>query len=372
VIALRAAVAMAGIAFAVIVAEIGIRVSGLRVGRHTDTMFTVMEYDPRFGWLMKPGVEQRVDFVDVEGLAVRSNSLGFRDAEFPAPGGDASCRIAFLGDSFTWALGVTEDERFTTLVKRGHPAWETLNFGIPGFGTDQSLLVWDSIAARYEPNVVIFTMYLNDFVDNAYDIRYGRSKPYFEASGDSLLLRNSPVPRATFWRTGVWNRVAPPYRALFEVPLQTRSRIVHFVGRNSVLARAIYTAVDRSGVPATNTPADTTGLNRALDSMEGGRVELATAILRRMAARVASNNAAFVVYLAGTAHPVFEAQRARLVALGIPVEDATDRVLRPELGGRDVFFPFNGHWTAPANAVVAARMERWIASHGCRSGVRDR
>src|SRR5688572_11290724 len=108
--------------------EIMLRVSGIWVGRHSDTMFTVMDYDGELGWKMKPNVSGTVSYVDVENIPVRGNSLGFWDREFRLEKDPKRRRIVFLGDSFTWGLGVREDERFTNIVEANHSQYESFNF----------------------------------------------------------------------------------------------------------------------------------------------------------------------------------------------------------------------------------------------------
>src|SRR5881409_2087474 len=138
----KGAVILMSCTVALILAEALLRISGVWIGRHSDTMFTVMDYDPLLGWKMKPNVEERVSFVDVENVPVRANSLGFRDKEFKSAKDPNRVSIAFLGDSMTWGLGVNESDRFTDVIAANDRHFETLNFGMPGFGNDQELLVW--------------------------------------------------------------------------------------------------------------------------------------------------------------------------------------------------------------------------------------
>ena len=116
--AYRLAFLLAGCVAGLLFAEVLVRLSNVWIGRHSDMMFTVMEFDELLGWKMRPGVEEKIDIVDVEGLPVRANSAGFFDGEFPADKPSAVCRIAFLGDSMVWGY-VPEEERFTELVGAG-------------------------------------------------------------------------------------------------------------------------------------------------------------------------------------------------------------------------------------------------------------
>src|SRR5262249_13532460 len=54
---------------------------------------------------------------NVEGPAVRLNSLGFREREIP-PKTAGRYRIAVVGDSFTWGQGIEEADRYSNLIEK--------------------------------------------------------------------------------------------------------------------------------------------------------------------------------------------------------------------------------------------------------------
>ena len=72
-----------------------------------------------------------------------------------------------------------------------------LNFGVPGFSTDQEfLLVRDRVVGFY-PDHILLVVYLgNDLFDNElpFPLQANHAKPYFELMSDGLMLRNTPVP----------------------------------------------------------------------------------------------------------------------------------------------------------------------------------
>ena len=74
-----------------------------------------------------------------------------------------------------------------------------LNFGVPGYSTDQEILLLDPQVFRESPDSVWLAFYLgNDILDNAldYPLQADQAKPMFELLNDgSLQLRNVPVPR---------------------------------------------------------------------------------------------------------------------------------------------------------------------------------
>ena len=359
----------------VLVAEIGLRMSNIWIGRHSDTMFTIIEHDGALGWRMKPNIAARIDVVDLEGLPVRSNSEGFWDKEFVLQKPPNRTRIVFLGDSFTWGFGVREEERFTNRLASANPQWDTLNFGMPGYGTDQSLLVWRHLSRRYQPDLVIMTVFDNDYVDNVSVMRSGRRKPYFELTeGNQLELKNVPVDDTNFWDDGTFNQIALPYTRLFSESVQKRSRVAHWLAKNSNLARLIYTVV-RSRSAQTDAEEQPFSPNRKessdrsakisgeseLNGRQQVEVRLLEAIVEELAREVKAAGARFAVVLVGPPSRMYEAQKEMFNRAGVLWLDATTEVISNNLSnGARVYYPYSKHWTPEANRVVADLLNRFI------------
>jgi hypothetical protein len=364
----RAAAVVGGCLVSLLLVELLLRVSNVWIGRHSDTMFTVIGFDATLGWKMKPNINEKIDLVDVEGIPVRSNSAGFWDKEFVLQKPLGRCRIAFLGDSLTWGMGAREEERFTNLLAIANPDWESLNFGIPGYGTDQSLLVWQHIAHHYQPDLVILTIYQNDYVDNMHVVRYGRRKPYFELNkGQRLELRNVPVDSTDFWHDGIFNQAAPPYEPFFQDPLQRRSRIVHWFAKNSDLVRLSYT-LSRFNRKADHDEkqAPTTLPNLELTPAEHMQVKLLSVLVEELAGQVKAVGARLAVILSGDLGPQYRMQKKALSEAGIICIDATTDVLAKELGNsrERVYYPYSGHWTPGAHGAVAILLAKGIRERG--------
>lgn len=93
------------------------------------------------------------------------NAQGFRERRVgPKPSGVS--RVAFVGDSFTEAMGIREADGYVRVVERllnrpGGPTWETHNFGHRGYDLP-ALLGPFELALATEPDVVVYGMVLND------------------------------------------------------------------------------------------------------------------------------------------------------------------------------------------------------------------
>ncbi len=177
--------------------ELGLRLSDAYGGQAysvnpTGSQYKFYRFDPVLGWANAPGM-QGIYERDEFRFPIRVNAFGMRDAEVEREPG-AKRRIAVLGDSFTWGIGVADDDRFTEALERARGV-EVLNFGVAGYAPIQYSLMIDSVLA-FRPEVVVVAFCLaNDFADNVYFERYGYYKPYadFDPSG-ALVIRGHPLP----------------------------------------------------------------------------------------------------------------------------------------------------------------------------------
>jgi lysophospholipase L1-like esterase len=156
----------------------------LETGRETLPGSAV--YDPRLGWRTSP--EQRTGNVD-------TNSAGMRaDREFPLERQPGLRRLLLLGDSYTFGVGVPDEQTFGRLLQDAYlPDWEILNLAVSGYGTDQQLLSFEYEGRRYRPDVVALGFFVRDYSRNLMRFR-GYAKPRFVLDpAGNLRLEGSPV-----------------------------------------------------------------------------------------------------------------------------------------------------------------------------------
>jgi len=100
-----------------------------------------------------------------------NNSQGFRCSREFGPKTPGALRVLLLGDSFTYGLGVNDDQTFACHLEQHlrarHPAVEVINAGCPGKGTDYELKLFQTVAAKLQPEVTVLCFFANDFQDNA-------------------------------------------------------------------------------------------------------------------------------------------------------------------------------------------------------------
>lgn len=159
--------------------------------------------DPSIGWRMLPQRRFLIRDAEFESL-VLSNDLGFRSSRPHADGSAGAPVVAFIGDSVTEAVQVTEAETFVKglegrLSGRGVRAD---NYGVSSFGYPHYLAVYrHDVAPRHPRVVVIVTFLVNDLADSATDAaRIPALRPHYalDAEGGVTALQpfQGPAPVA--------------------------------------------------------------------------------------------------------------------------------------------------------------------------------
>jgi hypothetical protein len=160
---------------------------------------------------------------------IRINALGMRDREREVAKPEGTFRIAVLGDSYTEAKQVELDQTFSAVVERrlaecaarGDRTIEVLNFGVAGYGTTQELLMFESRASRFAPDLVVLAMLTgNDIRNNSLELQ-GDSKPHFVLRDGELVLdlgfASSLGSRIRTSALGQWYYETVPHVRLLQV-----------------------------------------------------------------------------------------------------------------------------------------------------------
>jgi len=180
---------LASIVLALIVCEAGLRLLGIGYPDFYD-------YDPFLGSKLRPGI--RGYFLKEGGGYVSINSDGLRDREHSLAHPLNTLRIAVLGDSFSEALQVNQEETFWAIMEKdlqscpnlGGRRVEVLNFGQAGFSVSQELLALRHRAWKYTPDVVLLALFTDDIRRNAPELMQYDFNPYFTLEDGKLVLHN--------------------------------------------------------------------------------------------------------------------------------------------------------------------------------------
>lgn len=179
-------------------------------------------FAPEVGYTLKPGTSIQA-FND----RFESNALGFRTGEVEK--GEGGFRVLFLGDSWTYGMGVSEEEAFphqfellaneTAGIPNRIEAW---SLALPGYNTVNQIAALRAFFDRLRPNAVVLCPTNND-INSTLDVSAGgrlrirRAEPgdyALEAKfrfSDSYLYRN-------LWRH-TFGRIREAEAGLGDVPL---------------------------------------------------------------------------------------------------------------------------------------------------------
>lgn len=168
----------------------------------TSSQYDFYRFDAELGWSNLPGAHGRQRREEFE-YAIRVNRHGMRQREINLEKPEGVRRVAVLGDSFVWGIGVSDEERLTERLEERLSASEVLNFGVSGYGPVQYHLMLERVAA-FAPDVVVLVFCLsNDFADNVLWERYGYYKPYATLDPDgALAIRGYPLPNVRNFAIG--------------------------------------------------------------------------------------------------------------------------------------------------------------------------
>jgi GDSL-like lipase/acylhydrolase family protein len=191
------------------------------VEQPTDNQYEFYRFDPILGWTNEPninGIFRRAEF----SFPVRINSHAMRYRELSVEHRPDVFRVAVLGDSFTWGIGASDEERFTGRVEAVFEGRvEMLNFGVSGYGPVQYLLQLPQVL-KFAPDAVLIAFCLcNDFGDNVFWRRYGYYKPFAKLAGaDAIEIDGYPLPNAAYFRTAIrrdyaWQQILNSYSSLY-------------------------------------------------------------------------------------------------------------------------------------------------------------
>ena len=180
--------------------------------RHTRgvTEQSYSTYDETLGWVSRPNVT--LPNLYGPGANLRTNSQGFRaDHDFTRAVPTGKTRIICSGDSFTLGFGVSNEQTWCQRLAGLDARLETVNMGQGGYGLDQAYLWYKRAGVPLDHQAQLLSFITEDFKRMESDRFIGYGKPMLGLQGDSIIVRNRPVPVTsafTRWRTGKGHAIA--------------------------------------------------------------------------------------------------------------------------------------------------------------------
>ena len=153
------------------------------------------EYDRDLGWMHRPNVA--IEGLYEPGTRFTTNSQRLRATrdytrEVPAD----RYRVVCLGDSFTMGYGVDDAETFPAQLEANSDRLEVINMGMGAFGIDQDYLWYLRDGERFETDLLLLLVVLDDFdrmTTNKFSGLF--PKPLLDVRDGDLVVDNVPVPR---------------------------------------------------------------------------------------------------------------------------------------------------------------------------------
>jgi lysophospholipase L1-like esterase len=316
--------------------------------------------DPVAGYRLRPNARTRYVTAEFD-TTIAINPQGVRDDRPIGPKPPNERRIVVLGDSLVLSVQVEQNQTFCALLQdrlnRGSGAitYRVINAGVQGYGPVEELHFFERVAAAFEPDLVIATMFVGNDAEDAFNSapHLNATRPAVDVATETMsarlrhLVRRSMVLQVLRLRAvAVLDRL-PSWRtaALPEPPLQ--SYAAHPAPRIAEGLRVTTRCVDAI---------------RSRAAASGAR----TAILL-MPARFQVDDADYGRLREGVRQAGGELVRdaatdrfaAALSPLGLPLIDVLP-ALRAALPGPDVFFQQTVHLTPRGHEVTAAALERFI------------
>ena len=290
-------------------------------------------YDETLGWVARPNVNLPDQYGP--GAYLRTNSQAFRnDHDIAVTVPEGKTRLVCSGDSFTLGFGVSNDHAWCQRLATIDPRLETVNMGQGGYGVDQAYLWYMRDGAPLEHQLLLFGFITDDFSRMQIERFQGYAKPVLDVRNDSIMIRNYPVPR-TSWFT------------------RWRAANNHNLS-NFQFIQLWYLGAGRLGIDRAEPPSDSAAEDRAR--------RVAAKIFESLARSTREKNRQLVlVYLAGPGDYranglTTEWQRfvhVEAKRLGIPVIDLVEVFRRvPPTEINDLFAP-NSHYSVKGNELVA-------------------
>jgi lysophospholipase L1-like esterase len=141
--------------------------------------------DMYMGWELRPG-------------ELDHNSAGFRGRETTRQKPPGVWRIAMIGDSVTYGLGVEADQAFASLLEAELKAAnvgpvEVLNFGVPGYNSFQECTLLKNRVLAFDPDLVIMTFSPDDVSTTPVVLNVGSSMCLFRNHFEGIGILNNSV-----------------------------------------------------------------------------------------------------------------------------------------------------------------------------------
>lgn len=163
---------------------------------------------------------------DHSAIVMSTNAEGFRDYDHPLEKPAGTQRIAFVGDSFVFGLGVSQEQTLSALLEEElnsglvERRFEVMNFGIPGLNFEGMGRLTQAFVLKYKPDVVVYSFICDD-VSSTDVITHRRWVQWFES-----YIGRVPGWLESMLVAGKMLRYASDFRMMKAIPGLYRKRVL--------------------------------------------------------------------------------------------------------------------------------------------------
>jgi lysophospholipase L1-like esterase len=319
--------------------------------------------DPDVDYRLRPNARGHMSSPEYS-ADIRINSLGFRGAEISPVKRPGMTRVLFLGDSFTFGHGLSENETLPYLVGRdlehNYPGkFEVINGGVYGYSTADELNFLKKFGVPLQPDVVVTLLMTNDFDDNVVGYKLGSGGELIKQKTSSDYTRSRRITR--FIPGANW--------------LRAHSHLFKFLGVRllPVLTSGKLPAADEQANAGPKQLSSYPEFQPQFYEARGGPFEVTRAILAEMARTAQTVGARSLLLTLGGAYEfrdgrlqpeamVFHSRSGRAaLRSGFSRTLALSPLLSRYRGQELLFFPKDTHWTATATQFVAPAVAKAVA-----------
>jgi len=319
---------------------------------------TYVTSDRDLGWSLAPNGSTPDGLYESNAQTARAP----RDVVYATDPPPGKVRVVAVGDSFTHGDRVGFAETWLQRLAALRAELETVNFGVPGYGTDQAVLRWRRDASRLRADLAILGIWPEDLCRNLNLIRYFlqpgggfAQKPRFLETEQGLRVIGQPVLEGDALLRAVTEPLAEPLLAHDRWLIA--DDVTSHAYQRLAFARVAGTLVDLYERRASR--------EKIYSAEDPSGIAVTVAMASQWSREVAATGAAPVVvlipmrelverYAAEDSFPLLPALRAAGVE-SIDLFPPMATVVR-ERGAACCFLP-DGHLSAEGNDLVA----RWLA-----------
>jgi hypothetical protein len=315
--------------------------------------------DPAIGYRLKPGAHVRFTTAEFD-TDIAINATGVRDEEPLGPKAPDERRIVILGDSLVLSVQVAWGQTFGELLEArlnarssGHH-YRVINAGVQGYGPVEELLLFRSLAATLQPDLVIETLFVGNDAEEAVTSASklkADSRPAASAVGESLSTRLRRIVRRSMVLQVLRLRVVSATER-FSGALGTPEPPLQSYAATPAPRIAQGLTITRECVAEIASTASASGARTAVMLMPA-RFQIDDADFGRLKEAVAQSGGELV---RDAATSRFD---AALAGLPLPRLDVLP-ALRAALPGPDLFFQQTVHLTPRGHEIVADALDRFI------------